>query len=66
MKNFDFETVTSKKVIDYLKRRNFELTQADRTFLRTTINEATSSAWEAGTHDNGCNCGQLSCPICTP
>jgi hypothetical protein len=66
MENFDFHTVTSGKVIEYLINHKFELTEEDKSFLRITINKSSSSAWEEGKHSNGCDCGQLSCPICCP
>jgi hypothetical protein len=66
MNKFDYVSNTSEKVIEYLTDRRFELTDDDLSFIRITINEATNQSWEEGTRDNGCNCGQVSCPICTP
>jgi hypothetical protein len=67
MANFDYDTTTSNKVLKYLKDRGFKLSEADKSVIRIAINEATSTAWEEGIrNDNGCNCGQVSCPICTP
>ena len=60
----DYISTTSQKVINYLRDRKIKLTEEDKTFIRVTINEATSSAWEEAKHDNGCMCGQPSCPIC--
>jgi hypothetical protein len=66
MSKFDYVSNTSEKVIEYLTDRRFELTEDDLSFIRITINEATSSSWDEGTRSNGCDCGQMSCPICTP
>jgi hypothetical protein len=63
---FDFITTTSQNVIDYLLKRGYKLTSEDKSYLRVVINEATSSSWEEGKHSNGCDCGQMSCPICCP
>jgi len=66
MSKFNYISNTSEKVIEYLVDRRFDITEEDMSFIRITINEATSSSWEEGTHSNGCDCGQCSCPICTP
>ena len=60
----DYISTTSQKVINYLRDRKIKLTEEDKSFLRTTINEATSSAWEEAKNSNGCDCGQPSCPRC--
>lgn len=65
-KDLDYKSTTSQKVIDYLRKIGVILTEKDRSFIRITINEATSSSWEEGTRSNGCDCGQVSCPVCTP
>jgi len=64
MDNFDYDSTTSKKVLDYLKKKDISLTKEDKTFIRSTINEATSSSWNKGTRSNGCDCGQPSCSYC--
>ena len=61
---FDYPSSTSEKVIEYLTDRRFELTEDDLEFIRITINEATTLSWDSGTRSNGCDCGQISCPIC--
>jgi hypothetical protein len=66
MNKFDYISNTSEKVIEYLVDRRFEITEEDMSFIRITINEANSSSWEEGTRSNGCDCGQVSCPVCTP
>jgi hypothetical protein len=55
-------TVTAEDVIAYLKKRGFKLTLADREFIRERIGTALQSAaeWQS----NGCDCGQVACPIC--
>jgi hypothetical protein len=66
MNKFDYISNTSEKVIEYLVDRRFEITEEDMSFIRITINEANSSSWEEGTRSNGCDCGQVGCPVCTP
>jgi len=63
-KDLDYLSTTSQEVIDYLRKIGVMLTAKDRSFIRITINKATSSAWEEAKNDNGCNCGQPSCPRC--
>jgi len=66
MNKHDYISKTSQEVIDYFKKKDVELTEEDKSFIRITINEATSTAWDEGTRSNGCDCGQVSCPVCTP
>jgi hypothetical protein len=55
-------TQTSEDILKYLKDRKFELNDEDKEFIRKTTYDAIVSAveWES----NGCDCGQMSCPIC--
>ena len=55
-------TITAEEVIEYLKKRGFKLTPADRKFIREKIGGAIKEAseWQS----NGCDCGQPSCPYC--
>jgi len=57
-------TETSEDVIAYLKKQGFHLSFEDREFIRKKINKAIIAAGEA--ESNGCDCGQMCCPICTP
>ena len=66
MPNFDHISNTSQKVINYLRDKKMKLTEEDKSFIRITINEATSSSWKEGKHSNGCDCGQMGCPVCNP
>lgn len=54
--------MTAEEVIEYLKKRGFKLTPADREFIREKIGTAIKEAseWQS----NGCDCGQPSCPYC--
>ena len=56
------DTVTSEDILKYLKDRGFELTPEDKEFIRKRTYDAIVSAgeWES----NGCDCGQVWCPIC--
>ena len=55
-------TTTAEEVIEYLKKRGFKLTPADREFIREKIGKSLQEAaeWQS----NGCDCGQPSCPYC--
>ena len=57
-------TVTSEDILKYLKERKFELNDEDREFIRKRTYDAIVAAGEC--QSNGCDCGQMSCPICTP
>lgn len=46
MNKYDFISNTSEKVIEYLVDRRFDITEEDMSFIRTTINEATSLSWD--------------------
>jgi len=59
-----YVTETSEDIIKYLKDRGHKLSQDDREFIRKITWEAISDAYQ--TQSNGCDCGQVSCPICTP
>ncbi len=63
---YNFKSSTSEDVIEFLTNRKFKLTEDDKAYIRMRINEATSESWESGTRSNGCDCGQMSCPICCP
>ena len=55
-------TETSEDIIIYLKSRGFNLSNADREFIRKKVYDAVVAA---GEHvSNGCDCGQMSCPFC--
>ena len=56
-------TQTSEDIIVYLKSRGFNLSNVDREYIRKTTYDAIVSAaeWKS----NGCDCGQMSCPICS-
>ena len=55
-------TQTSEEILEYLKDRGFELSSEDKEFVRKKTYDAIVEAgeWES----NGCDCGQMSCPIC--
>jgi len=56
-------TETSEDIIRYLKKdRGFELSFDDREFIRKKVYDAVVAAGEA--KSNGCDCGQMQCPIC--
>jgi|JFJP01.1.fsa_nt_gi hypothetical protein len=55
-------TATSEDILKYLKNRKFELTDEDKEFIRKTTYDAISSAYLY--ESNGCDCGQMWCPIC--
>jgi hypothetical protein len=57
-------TETSEDIITYLKNRGHKLSLDDREFIRKTTYDAIVAAGEY--ESNGCDCGQVSCPICTP
>jgi hypothetical protein len=57
-------TETAEDIIKYLKDKGFKLSLEDREFIRTEVYKAIVDAGEA--ESNGCDCGQVSCPICTP
>jgi hypothetical protein len=59
----DKETTTSEEILRYLiVDRCFDLTKEDKKIIRETIYDALQSAaeWQS----NGCDCGQVACPIC--
>ena len=55
-------TETSEDIIKYLKSKKFKLSPDDREFIRKRTYDAivAASEWES----NGCDCGQINCPIC--
>ena len=57
-----YVTETSEDIISYLKGRGFNLCLADREFIREKTHDAIVAAGEA--ESNGCDCGQVNCPIC--
>jgi hypothetical protein len=57
-------TETSEDIIKYLKDQGFKLSLDDREFIRKRTYDAIVAAGEY--ESNGCDCGQVSCPICTP
>lgn len=57
-------TETSEDIIKYLKDKEFELSLEDREFIRKKTYDAIVAAGEY--ESNGCDCGQMNCPICTP
>lgn len=59
-----YVTETSEDLIKYLKDKGFKLSLDDREFIRKRTWEAIVDAGEY--QSNGCDCGQVSCPICTP
>ena len=59
-----YVTETSEDLIKYLKDRGHKLSLDDREFIRKRTWEAIVAAGEA--ESNGCDCGQMCCPICTP
>lgn len=59
-----YVTETSEDIIIHLKSRGFNLSLSDREFIRKRTWEAIVEAGEA--ESNGCDCGHITCPICTP
>jgi hypothetical protein len=57
-------TTTSEEILIYLKDKGFKISPADRDFIRGKIYKAITEAYEH--KSNGCDCGQMGCPICTP
>ena len=55
-------TVTSEAIIGYLVGAGYALDAVDKSYLRKTIGDSLQSAaeWQS----NGCDCGQVACPIC--
>lgn len=58
-------STTAKEIIDKLSV-NHILTEEDKIFINTTVNNATSSSYDEGieSYHNPCGCGQPSCNIC--
>lgn len=59
-----YVTETSEDIIKYLKDKGFKLSLDDREFIRKRTYEAIVAAGKY--ESNGCDCGQVSCSICTP
>lgn len=55
-------TETSEDIIKYLKDKGFKLNLNDREFIRKRTYDAIIAASES--ESNGCDCGQVNCPIC--
>ena len=55
-------TSTSSNVIGYLDKKGYKLTQEEKDHIHEEIYNAIVAAgeWES----NGCDCGQVNCPIC--
>lgn len=56
-------TETSENIIAHLKKQGFHLSFEDREYIRKEINDAIIDTAEY--ESNGCDCGQMSCPICS-
>jgi hypothetical protein len=59
------KTYTSEYIIEYLEKRGFKLGDEEKFIIRGKIHESTSLAFQEGTVSNGCDCGQVDCPVCT-
>jgi hypothetical protein len=55
-------TQTSEDVLKYLKDKKIKLSDDDKEFIRKKIYDAIVEAGEW--QSNGCDCGQVNCPIC--
>jgi len=55
-------TATSNNILLYLKKQGHVLTQEQKEHIHKEIYDALVAAGEW--QSNGCDCGQVSCPIC--
>ena len=60
--NYKHSTATSNFIIYSLIKSGHKLTDSDKQLIIEKIYDAimSASSWES----NGCDCGQVSCPIC--
>jgi uncharacterized protein (UPF0212 family) len=58
------KSYTSEYLIEYLVKRGYKLDAEEKFIIRGKIHEATSRAFSEGTQSNGCDCGQVDCPVC--
>ena len=54
-------TTTSEEIIDFLVKQR-KLDKEEKNFIRKKVYDAIVGAY--GYTSNGCDCGQMSCPIC--
>ena len=57
-------TSTSNNVILFLEKQGHKLTQDEKDHIHVEIFDALVAASEE--ESNGCDCGQMGCPICNP
>lgn len=60
--NYTHITVTSRNIITELQKSGLKLTDANKQMIIDKVYRAITAAYSY--EDNGCNCGQPSCPIC--
>lgn len=60
--NYTYNTVTSDSIIKELLKSGHKLTDQDKQMIITKVYNSITTAMKWAS--NGCDCGQMSCPIC--
>lgn len=60
--NYSHITQTSKEILENLKKSGVELKPEDKQLIIEKVYEAITDTYYY--ENNGCDCGQMSCPVC--